>query len=74
MEHLIDESEKLHDPFIQPQVLLTFKQIVVLFTISPYDYELFRPLLGDNNLNFIFKRINSHIINNRIVITKQTNR
>lgn len=73
MEHFIDESKKLHDSFIQSQILFTFKQIIVLFTISAYDYKLFRPLFRDNNLNLILERINSHIINNGIVIAKQAN-
>jgi hypothetical protein len=73
MEHLVDEGEKLHDSFIESEVLLSFEQVVVLLVIRADDYEFLWPLFRDDDLDFVFEGVDFDVLNVGDIVAKEAN-
>ena len=51
----------MHDPLIQPQVLLSLQQVVVMLTVGAHHHELLRPLLGTDDHYLVFEVVDCDV-------------
>lgn len=71
VEHLVDEGKQLHDPFVQPQVLLALEQVVVVLAVGAHHHELLGPLLGADDHDLVLEVIDGDILDVGSVAAKE---